>query len=188
MKCKNCNKSFTKNSSSLSAVIHNKLCAFCSDTCYSKYCLRSKCKYDPSLTYHVARKNTYFNHISSYPSFKDFKKELLHFLKTISFNDIRKDSFQFASSMGYKPDYQKTQIKAINTVFDQLYGKNKVRWGFINPPEYDTRGDFFWAPYLVIDEETFFYYPKNKLKLDTFIRKKLRNKKSVLKTGRIYED
>lgn len=188
MLCTQCHKSFRKKISSLTAVINNTPHNFCSDICYARYCFKNKCKYDRNQTYHRVQKETLFRHISSYSSFNDFKEAIIHFLKTISFNDLKKYSDQIAFHVGLEGDAQKVQIKAINKVFNQLYGKDKVRWGYIYIVEDNQVG--FWGPYLIkdevthcyypksnlmIDEVTYFYYPEDKDVLDKFIKKRLKN-------------
>jgi len=167
MKCKQCNKKFTENIGSSSDYINDKLVHFCSKKCSCAY---NKQEYIPPNK----RKDHYFYHVMQYPPFNEFKKAVIIFLQKVSFNDILENSFNFACHTSYSLKYQKIQIKAINKVFDQLYGKNKVRWGYIYECK-NKKAEFFWGPYIVIDEETFFYYPKIKTPLDKFIKKRLKN-------------
>lgn len=163
MKCIQCHKEFTDNVDSSSEYIGKKLIHFCSERCYHAY---YKKKFVP---YHK-RKDLCFYHVDLYPSSKEFKKAVKRFLKNVSFADLWGDSFDFVHSMNYENKHQKTQIKALNNVFDSIYGINRVRWGYIKYNRGNPHG-----PYIVIDEETFFYYPKIQTPLDKFIRKRLKN-------------
>ena len=175
MKCNQCSRKFNKNKHSLTAVINNKGLDFCSDKCYARYCFTNKYKCDVNkLRYHKPQGSIYFNHVSYYNSFSDFKQAIMNFLKKNSFNDLLEDSFNFACHMNFQDENKTMQYKAINTALSQIYGKDNVRWGYINPLD---NSDFFWGPYIVIDEETYFYYPKIKISLDKFIRGKLKNGK-----------
>ncbi len=177
MKCKQCNKKFRKNKRSCSANIADAILVFCSDLCYGTYCYKNNIKiHKIKLISHKPQEPIWFDHVSKYKSFKEFKNAVIIFLSKNSFDSLGGDSFQFANHTYYPQKYQKTQILAINKVFDQLYGKNKVRWGYIYPVENNNSG-LFWGPYIVIDEETFFYYDRSKLSLDEFIRCKLKNEK-----------
>ncbi len=165
MKCIQCYKNFTENIDSSSDYIGKKLVHFCSEKCYCAY---NNQKYIP---YHK-RKCLCFYHVNLYPSFNEFKKAVRRFLKKVSFADLWWGPFDFVHSMNYENKDQKTQIKAINNVFDGIYGKNKVRWGYIKHNGSNPQG-----PYLVIDEQTFFYYPKIKTPIDICIKQRLKNEK-----------
>lgn len=124
----------------------------------------------------------WFNHISDYNSFIDFKKAVIRFLTKDTLKSIYEDSWNFFCHNSYNPDWQKKQIKAINKVFDELYGINRVRWGFITYDDnHPNKENLFWGPYIVIDEETFILCFPYRYTLDIFIKKRLKNEEIYTK-------
>jgi len=71
-----------------------------------------------------------FEHVSKYNSFKDFKQGVIKFLYKDTLKSL--DSFDFCLMNQYSKKKQEEQTDAINRIFDELYGKDKVKWKFIS--------------------------------------------------------
>jgi len=115
-----------------------------------------------------------FNHISEYKSFNEFKKAVIKFLKKDTLKSIYDDSWNFFIHNSYERSSQLKQIKAINKVFDEVYGKGLVRWGFFEYDDQKPENNKFWGPYIVVKEESFFLDMPYRFSLNTFIKKRLK--------------
>ena len=126
-----------------------------------------------------AKPGNWFNHVSEYQSFKDFEKAVVNFLEKDTLQSIYENSWNFFCHHKYNRSWQLKQIKAVNRVFDELYGKGIVRWGFFeyidSPPDKYNK---FWGPYIVINEESYFLDINYRYSLNTFIKRWLRNEKN----------
>lgn len=130
-------------------------------------------QHDLILTKPVKPAN-WFNHISEYKSFNEFKKAVIKFLKKDTLKSISDDSWNFFIHNSYERSSQLKQIKAINKVFDEVYGKSLVRWGFFEQDDQKPENNKFWGPYIVVKEESFFLDMQYIFSLNTFIKKRLK--------------
>ena len=120
----------------------------------------------------------WFEHVSKYDSFADFKKAVIEFLTKTSLTDIYKDSWNFFCHNDYKKELQSRQTRAINKVFDEIYRKGKVEWGFMPYDKTQTvNKEVIWGPYILINDMAYLLCFPYRYSLDTFIRGRLRNEK-----------
>lgn len=114
----------------------------------------------------------YFEHVEDYHSFNLFKDHVIHFLTTIQLKDLLDDSFAFSCANDYPSERQGAQIRAVNNVLDELYGKGRVQWDF---DPYDEQRDNVWGVYLLIDDVKESLFRPSMDTTDTFIRVKLKS-------------
>jgi len=149
---------------------------FCSEKCYHNY-FKKIGKDLPSMH---KKKSFWFDHVSDYPSFEQFRKAFVVFLKKRALKDIYDDSWSFYCRNNYSLEYQLEQTRAINKVFDTVYGVGKVRWGFIqNHPDEKLQESLYWGPFLTINDLSFILMANSKITVDNFIRTTL--KQALLK-------